>query len=424
MWPFELLPQISYHVILRAQYCGDHSSLTEGCSPHIQLLTDNLRAPTQANQQNWVMGCIGWFTSCSSGTHPLFLRTEIGSKLDRNGYWYLDAVILLPELVQSYGSVSHVDSTPDALFFHVNSAHWTGQPFSNISTDTRPKRLINISKTLLTRGGVFFSEAESWDFHVISHTWSADLRNFSKEIAQKIGVGDDCSYESLFRKTDFSKEPAYQSLMNLLRILQSDGVEDVWLDALCINQEDNDEKSHEIAHMGAFYMHSKGCYVNTHGIGKGYKLAVKNKDGGYSIARWFTRAWTLQEYILPPTLTFLVGSLPERLKHLVNHMVCKCNFSEMEKILAHTLSLAIESFAFMDPRAKINEIIGSDEVVPCCKCAKLPFIRKANLARSGNQSELFFIERLFYGFLLRCFHFCIVRQEDNNHMQLTHAERS
>lgn len=92
--------------------------------------------------------------------------------------------------------------------------------------------------------------------------------------------------------------------MEFFRVLVADGASKVWFDALCINQTDDDEKSHEIPRMGAYYRLSAGCYITTHGIGT--ELGFKAADFKEPVPRWFTRVWTIQESIMPDKLSFIV----------------------------------------------------------------------------------------------------------------------
>ncbi|KAI5056934.1 hypothetical protein GOP47_0028752 [Adiantum capillus-veneris] len=55
--------------------------------------------------------------------------------------------------------------------------------------DVLPLRLIDITATLrhaATQGGIHFVLPSSWHFHVISHTWSLEVRDLSNQIGRKI----------------------------------------------------------------------------------------------------------------------------------------------------------------------------------------------------------------------------------------------
>lgn len=164
-----------------------------------------------------------------------------------------------------------------------------------------PVRVIDVKGTFRSMGGIVFSEPKDWHFHTISHTWSMEIRKLSEEVGSKV-MQQKTAYNEVFKHEKLYNQPGYVRLLEFLKIIQADGVERVWFDALCINQVDDQEKSHEIVHMGAFYFHSLGCYVTAHGFGRGFRLT----DCHHQSARWFSRAWTLQEWLLPKTLTFVV----------------------------------------------------------------------------------------------------------------------
>ncbi|KAI5069256.1 hypothetical protein GOP47_0015557 [Adiantum capillus-veneris] len=347
LWPFKFHPVTNYRLFLRVLF--GPVSPTSSLPPTLDFeLKPGLATPSSSHMDEW------------RTSHSSILLHSIEFSIP----FSVDAVVLSPQTKPHY-----VLPPPS-------------KPLSSIFDDVKPLRLIDIEKTLCSNGGVVFKQAQSWDFHVISHTWSEDVRAFSKTIADiNEQSGFTSSYEELFKEGDFSAQPAYKSMMEFFKILQSDNVKDVWFDALCINQRDDEEKGKEIAHMGAYYKHSKACYVVKHGIGKGYKLATRLKGGGFGIARWFSRAWTFQEYVLPHRMIFLTECIPKRVQRMVNHcisstshsMVCRCSLSELEQKLLSVL----HNLQFFDPNAEVgNDMIGSDIDVPCDKCGELSFIRK------------------------------------------------
>ncbi|MCO5590410.1 hypothetical protein L7F22_044379 [Adiantum nelumboides] len=201
-----------------------------------------------------------------------------------------------------------------------------------------PIRVIDISQTLHSKeGGFHFVRPQDWNFYVLSHTWSALVRQMSERIGQSIGacVGEDQdAYSLAFQSADFRQEPCYPHLMDIFRLLHADGVEYVWFDALCINQTQESEKSHEINNMGGFFSLSKGSYVLSHGFGNANALWG---DSPGALPRWFTRVWTFQEFLLPQRVSFLVeGGVDNRFMAIVRKLVkekgksglCKC-FLEM-----------------------------------------------------------------------------------------------
>lgn len=188
-----------------------------------------------------------------------------------------------------------------------------------ISNKKLPLRLIDVPATIASAGGVSFTGPSDWNFHVISHTWSLSIRKLSKAVGQSIGssTGNPQLYNDAFRGSSFNGEPGYTHFIRFLEVLMGDGVRKVWFDALCINQAANakEEKDSEISHMGAYYKHSVGCYVVLHGFGQGFDLLGKREGFNFLgeqmdfewLPRWFSRVWTLQEFLLPEKLTFVVS---------------------------------------------------------------------------------------------------------------------
>lgn len=176
-----------------------------------------------------------------------------------------------------------------------------------------PLRVICIKETFESDGGICFGLPGNWDFHIISHTWTEDARSWSVDIANIMAERKSKSekldtYAELFRQENFAGKRGYTDLLEFLSILAVDGVQRVWFDALCINQEDDEEKNREISQMSKYYARSRGCYVWCHGMGGGFRLwAVGTAPRYYTLPRWFSRVWTLQEFVLPSKLTFIVG---------------------------------------------------------------------------------------------------------------------
>lgn len=283
------------------------------------------------------------------------------------------------------------------------------------SKECMPIRVVDIAGTIDARGGVHFVKPEDWSFHVISHTWSKDVRDFSSKIGKSIGC-TSINYNQAFEEADFSITDGYRQLLDFCMLLQRvDGVRYIWFDALCINQVDSEEKSREITHMGAYYANSQGCYVLMHGLGRGFELwkpaeeelavesgAEDHEAGGMIICntdtffkemyerrgkgalvvlepkvmeasnyehliklpRWFRRVWTFQEFLLPKKLIFLVGGLSESVKTHLNRRIfsaeagasavagfCKCCLPPKEFVMNADNDKFFEAFGGVAPTA-------------------------------------------------------------------------
>jgi Heterokaryon incompatibility protein (HET) len=68
----------------------------------------------------------------------------------------------------------------------------------------------------------------------------------------------------------------------------------IWLDRVCIIQNNAEDKDFQLAIMGGIYRHSTSCFVLPGGLGK---LA-----GLYDATTWIYRSWTLPEALLPTNI--------------------------------------------------------------------------------------------------------------------------
>ncbi|KAI8631520.1 heterokaryon incompatibility protein-domain-containing protein [Xylariaceae sp. FL1651] len=121
-----------------------------------------------------------------------------------------------------------------------------------------------------------------------------------------------------------------------------------WIDSICINQTDEDEKGQQVAIMGEIYERSKHVVVflgkpNTDGhLAMEFlsRIAKSEADNVRAVVRqattdelqalatffqrsWWTRAWTTQEYILSEELYFICA----------NHYLCRYDFEQAHRSL-------------------------------------------------------------------------------------------
>ncbi|TQN64978.1 Heterokaryon incompatibility protein 6, OR allele, partial [Colletotrichum shisoi] len=128
----------------------------------------------------------------------------------------------------------------------------------------------------------------------------------------------------------------------LLNIRRQDSVRTVWIDALCINQEDLGERCHQVSIMGHIYREASGVliYLGNEWDGLGIaceylELAAQRGDAHFApslqphlevrgqnistpylrdnlfrlfSSAWFSRVWTVQEFVLARKTTFLCGA--------------------------------------------------------------------------------------------------------------------
>lgn len=78
---------------------------------------------------------------------------------------------------------------------------------------------------------------------------------------------------------------------------RADGFQYVWIDTCCIDKTSSAELSEAINSMYRWYWDAAVCYA--------YLADVPTRHAVVSDSLWFSRGWTLQELIAPPTVIFL-----------------------------------------------------------------------------------------------------------------------
>jgi hypothetical protein len=157
-------------------------------------------------------------------------------------------------------------------------------------------RLINTKTGLLED----FIGDDIPEYAILSHTWEEEdisLQEFQRltnpEFANdpKTPVGT--------AKAGFIKTRGCVELAASKEILY------VWIDTCCIDKTSSADLTESINSMYRWYANSKVCFA--------YLVDVESNDwmdgrAPWMESRWFTRGWTLQELIAPPTVEFYVKS--------------------------------------------------------------------------------------------------------------------
>jgi hypothetical protein len=120
-------------------------------------------------------------------------------------------------------------------------------------------------------------------YAILSHTWDPNEVTF-KDI-------DRNGYKSGSTKIN-----------GCCRQAVKDGLEYVWIDTCCIDKSSSAELSEAINSMWLWYQEAKACYAYLSDVPNGNGL--EKADSAFRRSRWFTRGWTLQELVAPPTVCF------------------------------------------------------------------------------------------------------------------------
>ena len=130
-------------------------------------------------------------------------------------------------------------------------------------------------------------------YAILSHTWGDDDQEVTfKDLTEGSGktkVG--------YRKIQFCGEQA-----------TCDGLQHFWVDTCCIDKSNSTELSEAINSMFRWYHNAAKCYVyladvltnNHHQINQSFK----SWELAFRKSSWFTRGWTLQELLAPPSVEF------------------------------------------------------------------------------------------------------------------------
>ena len=130
-------------------------------------------------------------------------------------------------------------------------------------------------------------------YAILSHTWGND----DEEIAFK-DLAEGCkNTKAGYRKIQFCAEQATR-----------DALQYFWVDTCCIDKSNNTELSEAINSMFRWYRNAAKCYVYLSDVSTNEhnqnNWSPQSWEVAFRKSRWFTRGWTLQELIAPPSVEF------------------------------------------------------------------------------------------------------------------------
>jgi hypothetical protein len=156
-------------------------------------------------------------------------------------------------------------------------------------------------------------DPSSTSYDALSYTWGDPVSSETIEVCISVDSGDDNRSMIITR-----------NLYDALQRLRTEEPRRLWVDAICINQDDLQEKSHQVARMGQIYGNADNvivwlgeddAYPRTRGLlmqdGKNrWPLTLPEVDLGELVTiPWFFRVWAVQEYVLPKHASYQLGSL-------------------------------------------------------------------------------------------------------------------
>lgn len=130
-------------------------------------------------------------------------------------------------------------------------------------------------------------------YAILSHTWGEDH--------------EEVSFIDLTRGPRRTKA-GYRKLRFCAQQAARDGLQHFWVDTCCINKENNTELSEAITSMYRWYSRAVKCYVYLSDISmfddNQVSPSLQLWESAFRNSRWFTRGWTLQELLAPPSIEF------------------------------------------------------------------------------------------------------------------------
>jgi hypothetical protein len=149
-------------------------------------------------------------------------------------------------------------------------------------------------------------------YAILSHTWG------EQEV-----IFDDLKSLDNVKDVDANKEAGWNKIRFCAQQAERDGLKHFWVDTCCIDKTNSQELQEAINSMFRWYQNAKKCYV--------FLSDVENDtlegDGKHAFrqSKWFTRGWTLQELLAPPSVEFFSkggAQLGDResLKHTIHEV--------------------------------------------------------------------------------------------------------
>ena len=140
---------------------------------------------------------------------------------------------------------------------------------------------------------ISFSDDNLPPYAILSHTWTE---------------GQEVTYNELVARTRKEKS-GYRKIHFCIDRAAEDGLQYSWVDTCSIDKSTNYELSTAINSMFRYYQHARKCYVYLSDVEVPDEV---NDPHAFQItwveafrrSRWFTRGWTLQELLAPPTVEF------------------------------------------------------------------------------------------------------------------------
>jgi len=125
-------------------------------------------------------------------------------------------------------------------------------------------------------------------YAILSHTWGPD----SDEVTYRDIVSGTGTDKAGYDKIRFCDDQARRH-----------GLLYFWIDTCCIDKTNSAELNEAINSMFKWYRNSAKCYVYLTDV-SATDTSPSSWESAFRASRWFTRGWTLQELLAPPSVQF------------------------------------------------------------------------------------------------------------------------
>jgi hypothetical protein len=126
-------------------------------------------------------------------------------------------------------------------------------------------------------------------YAILSHTWA------EKDV-------EEVTFED-FSNGSWKSKPGYKKIQFCGDQAARDGLRYIWVDTCCIKKSSDAELTEAINSMFRWYQNAAKCYAYLGDVLGGDKNQSM-WETAFRKSRWFTRGWTLQELIAPPSVQF------------------------------------------------------------------------------------------------------------------------
>jgi hypothetical protein len=245
-------------------------------------------------------------------THPDLMK-EVGKKepiISDYSDSFLEMVVKIPHKLEEVSSKSELvtNNINLTLSEYKSFILRDPRPFNwekkLISTDSKqlPLRLYNIQKEQIeeTEGRTDIS-----NYALISYVWGKPS-DLPEKVREELGnLWKSAKYENQLNLS------GYKSLKKAIEVCRFLKINHIWMDQLCINQNNVEEKNQEVPKMRQYYGNAELTLID---IGSFIGEEI-NRENKYELTKhiikqivtspWFTRSWTYQEGLLSKQTVFM-----------------------------------------------------------------------------------------------------------------------